>query len=80
MSSYLWKLGRDVDRASRTLLAYRLRANSFVAPFLDIEYQTATDALMAAQVSEGNTDLILGCGDGRVCTAACSRGLIWTRL
>ena len=49
-------------------------ANGFVAPFLGIDQQTATVALKAAKVSKGDKVVDLGCGDGRVCIAACSMG------
>ena len=49
-------------------------ANGFVAPFLGIDQQTATVALKAAKVSKGDNVVDLGCGDGRVCIAACSMG------
>lgn len=65
-------LQSDVDRASRTF-GFDW-GEGFVAPFLGIDHQTAKDALLAAQVSEGDTVVDLGCGDGRVCIAACFLG------
>ncbi len=67
-------LQSDVDRSSGSRTFGFDWANGFVAPFLGINYQTAKDALMAAQLSNGDTVVDLGCGDGRVCTAACSIG------
>lgn len=63
----------DVDRSSSRTFGFDW-ANGFVAPFLGIDYHTAMDALMAARVSEGDNVVDLGCGDGRICAAACSIG------
>eukprot|EP00986_Skeletonema_menzelii_P009392 scaffold4266_cov139-Skeletonema_menzelii.AAC.16 len=65
-------LPSDVDRSSRTF-GFDW-GKGFVAPFLGIDHQTAKDALMAAQVSKNDSVVDLGCGDGRVCIAACLLG------
>ena len=65
-------LQSDVDRTSRTF-GFDW-GKGFVAPFLGIDHQTAKDALIAAQVSENDRVVDLGCGDGRVCIAACLLG------
>ena len=65
-------LQSDVDRTSRTF-GFDW-GKGFVAPFLGIDHQAAKDALMAAQVSENDRVVDLGCGDGRVCIAACLLG------
>ena len=65
-------LQSDVDRTSRTF-GFDW-GKGFVAPFLGINHQVAKDALMAAQVSENDRVVDLGCGDGRVCIAACLLG------
>lgn len=49
-------------------------ANGFVAPFLGIDSRAALDALQAARVGKDDVVVDLGCGDGRVCWAACSLG------
>lgn len=65
-------LQSDVDRSSRTF-GFDW-GTGFVAPFLGINHQTAKDALTAAQVSKGDKVVDLGCGDGRICIAACLMG------
>lgn len=67
-------LPSDVERGSRTF-GFDW-SNGFVAPFLGIDHQTAKDALIAAEVSSESDDNVvdLGCGDGRVCVAACTLG------
>lgn len=65
-------LPSDVERGSRTF-GFDW-SNGFVAPFLGIDQQTAKDALIAAEVSYEDNVVDLGCGDGRVCVAACTLG------
>ena len=65
-------LPSDVERGSRTF-GFDW-SNGFVAPFLGIDHETAKDALIAAEVSSDDNVVDLGCGDGRVCLAACTLG------
>src|SRR6056300_577238 len=64
-------LPSDVERGSRTF-GFDW-SNGFVAPFLGIDHQTAKDAL-TAEASSDDDVVDLGCGDGRVCQAACTLG------
>ena len=65
-------LPSDVERGSRTF-GFDW-SNGYVAPFLGIDHQTAKDALIAAEISSDDNLCDLGCGDGRVCIAACALG------
>jgi SAM-dependent methyltransferase len=49
-------------------------ASGFVAPFLGVQEEAAMEALQAAGVGEEDYVVDLGCGDGRICRAACSLG------
>ena len=67
-------LPSDVDRMKKAPTFCYDWANGYVAPFVGVNKQTANDALMAANVSENDKVVDLGCGDGRVCIAACLIG------
>lgn len=64
----------DVDRTKKAPTFGYDWANGYVAPFLGVDQQTAKDALMAANISENDEVVDLGCGDGRVCIEACQLG------
>jgi SAM-dependent methyltransferase len=67
---------KSVKKPSRTF-GYDW-ASGFVAPFLGIDPQAAMDALQATAVGEKDSVVDLGCGDGRICHAACLLGAMAT--